>query len=313
MISVIVTNWNGVTLLPDCLDSLRAQTHPDRELILIDNASTDESVDLVRKEYPEVIVRQLNENLGYTGGVNAGFRVATGDVIALLNNDAEASPTWLEELEAALDRHPDAGFAASKMLLYDSRETINSAGDTCAIDGIPGNRGVWQLDDGRFDQEEFVFGACGGAAAYRRSMLNQIGFFDQDLFMYCEDVDLAWRAQLAGWRCVYAPRARVFHRLSATGGGALASYYNGRNCIRVIAKNYPTSLLRRFWPPIVRAQGRIAVEALKAIRGEAARARLRGQLSALVGIPRLLRKRAQTQKLRRVSDQYLLSVLSPID
>jgi GT2 family glycosyltransferase len=190
---------------------------------------------------------------------------------------------------------------------------INSAGDFCRVDGTPGNRGVWQPDDGRFDDEEYVFGACGGAAAYRRSMLDQTGLFDEDLFMYCEDVDLAWRAQLSGWRCVYAPAAKVYHRLSATGGGVLASYYNGRNCIYVIAKNYPSSLLKRFWPQVVRGQARIAFDALKAFRGEAARARLRGQLSALATIPSLLHKRAETQSLRSVSDDYLLSILSPID
>jgi GT2 family glycosyltransferase len=277
VISVIIPNWNGVTLLRGCLESLREQTHPDYEIILADNASSDDSVDMVRREYPEVSVVQLQENLGYSGGVNAGLAAAKGDILALLNNDAEAAPTWLEELTAALDRHPDAGSVASKMLLYDRREVLNSAGDFIRIDGTPGNRGVWQPDDGRFDREEFVFGACGGAAAYRRPMLEQIGPFDEDMFMYCEDVDLAWRAQLAGWRCVYAPAAKVYHRLSATGGGVLA------------------------------------FDALKAFRGEAARARLRGQLAALAMIPSLLSKRAAIQNLRFVTDDYLLSILTPID
>ena len=313
MISVIIPNWNGITLLPGCLDSLRAQTHPDYEVILVDNASTDDSVEMIRREYPEVRVLELDRNLGLTGGVNAGIAIARGAIIALLNNDAEAAPAWLTELEAALARHPEVGSVASKMLLYDQPKTINSAGDFYRTDGIPGNRGVWQQDDGEFDQEDLVFGGCGGAVAYRRTMLEQIGLFDEDLFMYCEDVDLSWRAQLAGWGCVYAPLAVVHHRLSASGGGVLASYYNGRNCIYVIVKNYPSSLLRKHWLSIIHAQFKIAENALSAFRGRSARARLRGQLSGLCGIPFLLGKRGRTQRLRRVSDDYLLSVLTEID
>jgi len=313
MISVIIPNWNGTTLLPGCLDSLRSQTHPDYEVILVDNASTDDSVEMIRREYPEVRVLELDRNLGLTGGVNAGIAIARGETIALLNNDAEAAPAWLTELEAALARHPEAGSVASKMLLYDQPKTINSAGDFYRTDGIPGNRGVWQQDDGEFDQEGLVFGGCGGAVAYRRTMLEQIGLFDEDFFMYCEDVDLSWRAQLAGWGCVYAPLAVVHHRLSATGGGVLASYYNGRNCIYVVVKNYPSSLLRKHWLSIIRAQLKIAGDALRAFRGNSARARLRGQLAGLCGIPFLLGKRGRTQSLRRVSDDHLLSVLTEID
>jgi len=313
MISVIIPNWNGTTLLPGCLDSLRTQTHPDYEVILVDNASTDDSVEMIRREYPEVRVLELARNLGLTGGVNAGIAIARGEIIALLNNDAEAAPAWLIELEAALARHPEAGSVASKMLLYDHPKTINSAGDFYRTDGIPGNRGVWQQDDGEFDQEDLVFGGCGGAVAYRRTMLEQIGLFDEDLFMYCEDVDLSWRAQLAGWGCVYAPLAVVHHRLSATGGGVLASYYSGRNCIYVIVKNYPSSLLRKHWLSIIHAQLKIAENTLEAFRGNSARARLRGQLAGLCGIPFLLGKRGRTQSLRRVSDDHLLSVLTEID
>jgi len=309
VISVIIPNWNGVRFLRGCLDSLRAQTYRDFEIIVVDNASTDESVPLIEREYPEVVLVKLARNLGLTGGVNAGIKVAKGEIIALLNNDAEAHPDWLSELKSALDRWPTAGSAASKMLLYDRREIINSAGDFYGVDGMPGNRGVWQKDVGQFEREEPVFGGCGGAVAYRRTMLEQIGLFDESLFMYCEDVDLAWRAQLAGWTCIYVPRAIVYHRLSATGGGIIASYYTGRNCIYVLAKNYPTSLLKRYWPRIVAAQCKVAWDALRAWRGEAARARLRGQLAGLLALPQAIRARRTVQSHRVVSDEYLLSIL----
>lgn len=310
LVSVVIPNWNGAKLLPSCLDALRRQTLKEREVIVVDNGSRDESCRLVAERYPEVRLVPLTANLGLTGGCNAGIRVARGQVIALLNNDAEADAEWLEALVEALERNPQVGSVASKMLLYDQRDVINSAGDFYGRDGIPGNRGVWRKDDGSYDQEERVFGACGGAAAYRRAMLDQIGLFDEDFFMYCEDVDLAWRAQLAGWPCLYTPKAKVYHRLSATGGGATASFYTGRNTLYVIAKDVPVSLQRRYWRRMLAAQWRIARDALRAWRGEAARARLRGQLAGLVGWRRMCAKRGEVERLRCVSDEYLESVLS---
>jgi GT2 family glycosyltransferase len=146
-------------------------------------------------------------------------------------------------------------------------------------------------------------------------MLDQIGLLDDVFFFSCEDLDLGWRAQLSGWRCIYAPDAIVYHKLQATGGGTTASFYNGRNFIYLIVKNYPSSLLRRFWPAILRAQWRISWEALRSWRGAAARARLRGQLSGLLGLRRMLRARRQQNLTtpRCVTDDYLLTVLSPVD
>jgi len=278
---------------------------------VVDNASTDTSCQMIREGYPEVRLVELPENRGLTGGVNVGIQQARGEQVALLNNDTEADPDWLAALGKALKDHPEAGSVASKMLLFDSRHVIHSAGDYYRRDGIPGNRGVWQEDQEQYNVPGWVFGGCGGAVVYRRSMLDEIGLLDEDLFMYCEDVDLAWRAQLAGYRCWYEPAAVIYHRLSATGGGVIASYYTGRNTILVWLKNYPAPLLRRDWPAAMGAQVRIAAAALRAWRGEAARARLRGQLAALGQMPRWLRKRRQIQATRRVSIEYLESILEP--
>ncbi len=307
--SVIIPNWNGARFLPTCLDALRRQTFSDAEVIVVDNASRDQSLQLLQQDYPEVRVVALTENRGFAGGVNAGIRAARGEILVLLNNDTEAEPGWLAALVRALDQHPEAGMAASKMRLFDRRSHIHSAGDSFRTDGLPTNRGVWQEDRGQFDREEYVFGGCGGAVAYRRRMLEEIGLLDEGFFLSCEDVDLAWRAQLAGWRCVFVPDAVVYHHLSATGGGPIASYYTGRNTIWVLAKDLPGPLWRRHWLAIVRAQLRIAWEALRAFRGEAARARLRGQLAGLLGLPRVLRQRHAVQATRRVSIEYLESIL----
>ena len=309
--SVVIPNYNGQHLLPTCLESLRAQRHPGFEVIVVDNASTDGSASLLEARYPEVRVIRLERNHYFSGAVNAGIRACSSEAVALLNNDTEAEPDWLSELCRALASHPEAGMAASKMLLFDRRDVINSAGDYYRLDGIPGNRGVWEVDCGQYDREEEVFGPCAGAALYRRRMLDDIGLFDEDLVAYCEDVDLSWRAQLAGWKSIYVPTARVYHRLSSTGGGPFASFYCGRNFINVAVKNLPAFLLRRYWHRIVGTQLALAWEALRHVREPAARARLSGQFAAVRQLPAMLDKRRAVQKVRRVSDERLVSVLTP--
>ncbi len=308
--SVVIPNWNGLAHLPTCLEALRAQTYPSLEVIIVDNGSVDGSQDYATREYPEVRLLALDRNLGLTGGNNIGFRAARGEILISLNNDTEAEPGLVEWLVAALLDHPEAGMAAAKMRLFDRRDTIHSAGDGYGVDGIPFNRGVWQRDEGQFDQPGWIFGGCGGAIAYRRAMLDQVGLFDESFFMYCEDVDLNWRSQLAGWKCWYAPEAVVYHKLSASGAGSVASYYTGRNTVWVMAKNYPGGLLRKYWRRILRAQWAVSCDALRAWRGQAARARLRGQLAGFFGWPRMLGRRRTIQASRRVTDQYIEGLLA---
>ncbi len=308
--SVVIPNWNGAHHLPVCLDALRAQTYPHVEVVLVDNGSTDGSHALVREHYPEVKLLALDRNLGLTGGNNAGFRAAQGEILVSLNNDTEAEPRFVEALVAALADRPQAGMAAAKMRLFDQRHILHSAGDGYGVDGIPFNRGVWQVDEGQFDAAGWIFGGCGGAVAYRRAMLDAVGLFDESFFMYCEDVDLNWRAQLAGWGCWYTPEAVVYHKLSATGGGPLASFYTGRNTLWVLAKNYPGPLLRRYWRQIARAQAAVTRDALRAWRGAAARARLRGQMAGLLGWPKMLKKRRSIQAARRVSLDAIEALLT---
>ncbi|MBN1660806.1 MAG: glycosyltransferase family 2 protein [Anaerolineae bacterium] len=311
--SIVIPTYNGAHHLPVCLDALRAQVYPDVEVLLVDNGSTDGTQDLVGERYPEVRLLEMGSNLGLTGANNAGFRAARGDVLISLNNDTEADPGFVAALVDALRAQPEAGIAAAKMLLFDRRDVLHSAGDGYRVDGLPFNRGVWQRDKGQFDTAGWVFGGCGGAVAYRRAMLDQIGAFDESFFMYCEDVDLNWRAQLAGWRAWYTPHAIVYHKLSATGGGPIASYYTGRNTLWVVAKNYPDALLKKYRPLILRAQWAIARDALRAWRGAAARARLRGQLAGLRGWPRMKDARRAIQSTRRVSDEYVESLLTPME
>lgn len=308
-VSVIIPSWNGFALLRGCLEALRRQTYPNYEVIVADNGSTDGSVPALEREFPEVRVLALPTNGGYSGGCNAGIGAARGELLVMLNNDTEADPGWLEALVEAMDRHPEAGSVASRIMIYDRRDVLHSAGDLYRRNGTPDSRGVWQPYGPPFDQECYVFGGCGGAVAYRRKMLDEIGVFEEDFFMYCEDVDLNWRAQLAGWKCVYTPEAVIYHRLSASGGGTLSSYHVGRNTLWVIARNYPTSLFVRHWREIASAQWVVARDALRAIRGAEARARLRGQLVGLLTCLRWRTARRAIQASRRVPESYLESIL----
>jgi GT2 family glycosyltransferase len=172
LFSVVIPNWDGQRFLKPCLDALDAQTYPALEIIIVDNASTDGSQAFIREFYPHVRLIELPENRGFTGACNAGLQAAHGDYVALLNNDTEVDTRWAAMIVDAFERYPDVGSIASKMLLFDQRDHIHTAGDFFTTDGRAGNRGVWQEDRGQFSREEYVFSACGGSSAYRRTMLD---------------------------------------------------------------------------------------------------------------------------------------------
>lgn len=311
-LSVVIPNWNGARFLAVCLDALGNQTLDGVEVILVDNASSDGSQSFIKSNYPEVRLLELRENRGFTGACNLGMEAAQGAYIALLNNDTEVEPDWAEQVLTAFADHPDAGIVASKMLLFDQRDRFHTAGDFFTIDGVAGNRGAWDKDNGQFDRGEFVFSACGGSAAYRKSMLREIGKLDDDFFFLLEDIDLAWRAQLAGYKVWYEPRAVVYHHLSATGGGVTASYHAGRNGIWLIVKNMPSSLLRKYAGQILARQLASLWEAARAWRGREARARLRGMMAGALSIRGALVKRKRIQAAKRVADDYIDSMLTPV-
>ena len=310
--SVVIPNWNGAAHLPACLDALRQQTYTGFETIVVDNGSTDGSLDLLTERYPGVQIVALSHNHGYAGGCNAGLETANGDILVILNNDTEVEPSWLAALLLALEKHPEAGMATPKVLLWDDHARLHTTGDYVRTNGIPDSRGVWELDKGQFDDQLYVFGASGVAPAYRRAMLKDIGLFDVDFQSYCEDVDLSWRAQLAGYRCVYAPRARLYHKVSATGKGTIRSFYVARNTIWTLVKNLPLELWQKHRGEIVAAQWQRLADATRAWRGSAARATIRGQLASLAGLPAMLRKRRAIQATRRVDQAYIETLLTPL-
>lgn len=247
-ISVVLLNWNGIHLLPGCLESLRAQTFRDFEIIMADNGSTDGSLELVAERYPEVRVIRFPTNIGFCLAVNEGIGASRGEFIALLNNDTELDPLFLAELLAAMRADSRIGICAPKMLYYDDPRLINSAGHACRRNGVVADIGRLEWDADWFNRPREVLGACAGASLYRRRMLADIGLLDPDFFISYEDADLDWRAQWAGWRARYVPTALVRHRegVSRRIRSRRQVLLGVRNTIHVWTKDWPlAALLRR--------------------------------------------------------------------
>ena len=288
VISVIILNYNGKRYLERCLSTLLAQTRRDIEVIMVDNGSTDGSIDYLECQFPEVRIVKNEKNLGFAGGVNSGIRVAKGDCILTLNNDTQVDKDFVKCLSEAMDSDEKVGMCASKMLFCDG--SINSAGICLSQSGAAWGRGMSELDLGQYDEMKDVFGPCAGAALYRRAMLDEIGLFDEDFFMYMEDVDLAFRARLAGWRCLYVPDAKVYHVHGGTAGfgSDFSVYYGNRNVLWYVIKDLPIVLLIYYIPWIL---GRnLAVIPYYALKGKG-RTILRSKFDALKGVPLMLRKR----------------------
>lgn len=303
-ISVVIANFNGKRFLEACLSSLEKQTFQDFEVILVDNSSSDGSVEYVQETFPKVRLITLRKNLGFCGGNNVGIGEAKGEYVALLNNDAEAHPQWLENLKTALDAHTDVGFCASKMLRRDQPDIIDAAGGIFYACGVGDQRGHLEKENGRFGETEYVFSACAGAAMYRKAMLDEIGMFDDRFFAHGEEVDLSFRAQLRGYKCLFVPDAVVYH----AGGGTMKHdsderrYLWHRNRFYVLVKNMPCDLLvKNLFPILAYSMLRDVAWILKG----KVRLVLRVKIDSLKGLGPMLQKRREIQKARRVSSQYL--------
>lgn len=308
--SVIVLNWNGRQYLPECLAALAAQTCRDFEVILVDNGSTDGSADLVRDQFPWVKLVELPENVGFAEGNNRGLAAARGEFLVALNNDTRVEADFLAALLAAAQAAPKAGMVAAKMLNYFEPGRIDAVALKIGVNGLGYNIGVGEEDAGQYDGGVGAFGPCGGAALYRRAMVESVGFFDPDFFAYYEDFDLAWRGRLAGWDCACAPKAVVYHVHSATSGeySPFKVYQTHRNKWFVIAKNWPGALVLRHLPALVFADAASFALALARGRGGAA---LRARLDVLRNLQKLLRKRRAVQGTRRLSDREVAALFSP--
>lgn len=310
LISVIIVSWNGRHLLRDCLDAVLGQDFDDFEVILVDNGSSDGSPELVQESYPAVRLVRLEENRGFTGGNLAGFGFAKGTFIALLNNDTRPEKGWLRALFTGMSGDRMVGICASKIVI-DGTDKIDSVGDlfTTAFTGtkLGSLRGCDE-----FSSPMLVHGACAAAVLYRREMLDDIGFLDDDFFFNHEDTDLNLRAWFAGWKCLFLPDAVVHHKVSASIGelSAATVYYFSRNNEWVWLKNVPLALMIRYLPNRVLYE--ITSLAFYGIKSRRLLPFLKGKLDAVKMFPVMLSKRRAVQGLIRISSQEIAAGLVPI-
>jgi GT2 family glycosyltransferase len=311
-VSVVIPNWNGAHWLDPCLNALELQTFRDFEVVVVDNGSTDGSVERLRarRDAGSLALRlvELPHNIGFAAGINAGIATCTAEFIAALNNDTEPCAEWLAALVAALEANSAAGSAASAMLCLSEPDRIDTIGDGYRWDGRAYKIGCGSLAS-RMPAEPFeVFGACAGAALYRRSMLDEIGLFDERYFAYMEDVDLAIRARLAGWGCICVPKAVVLHAGSGSSGGGMSDF-----SVRLTTKNIYATILKSVPAPLapvllLASVATLAGGMLTAVFFDRPRwlrsrmgAVILGMQAALREAPSMLATRGRTQATRKLS------------
>jgi GT2 family glycosyltransferase len=310
---VVVVNWNRRELLRACLHSLARQRGVEFEVIVVDNGSSDGSAGMARSEFgARVIANQ--ENRGFCAANNQAFALARGRFIALLNNDAEADPDFLSEMRRAFDAAPDIGMAAAKVLVHEDPRRIDKVGHLIYPDGQNRGRGTGEIDGGQYNAVEECLWPDGCAAMYRKSMLDAIGRFDEDFFMFADDAELGLRARIAGWRCLYMPGAVVRHHR----GGSISAastrriFLIERNRVLLAAKLFPWSLLalnpyyfalRLIGGVLSAATDSGEMSRFPGIPGKLrlAAAILRADFAALLVLPRMLRKRRAVRRIAKLT------------
>lgn len=316
LVSIIILNYNGKDYVEECLDSVLNQTYKNMEVIVVDNASKDGSLEILRDKYmSKIMLIENDKNLGFAEGNNVAYKKANGEFIALLNNDAVADNEWLYKFISAVNRcDPSFGMWASKILFYDNHKMIDTLGHLIYPDGLNRGRGKGEIDTGQYNKEEEVFYPSGCAAVYRKKMLDEIGFFDPDFFAYGDDTDVGLKARLAGWRCLYVPTAVVYHRSSATAGrySPFKAYLVERNRVWILVKYFPLRyiLLSPFYTILrwifqlygaVTGKGSAGKFAEEFSLLKLARVFLRAYIDAIKGLPGMITKRAVMKKNKRVT------------
>lgn len=320
LISVIILNWNGKECLASCIQSVKDQIYLNIEIIVVDNGSTDGSVEYLQAVYPDLHLVANRKNLGYGGGNNQGIRKAKGKYILILNNDTEMEKECVEMLWRCMESDQKIGVTTPKILLYDRKDTIDAAGLTIYSDGLSIGRGRFEPQE-KYNQIEEVFAGSGCASLFRKEMLEDIGLLDEDFFAYAEDTDLGWRARLAGWITYYVPQAIVYHHHSKRFGNysPFKVFLIERNRIWVASKNFPFSilclcpfytLLRFFYQGIATltlkgAPGRFGLESSPLLLISIL---LKAFVGGLKGLPIILKKRKEVQSKKKISNSECLQL-----
>lgn len=313
-IGVVIVNWNSGQYLAAAVNSVLTQKHRAHQILVMDNASTDDSLAAIESlEHRGVQIHRSSSNVGFARASNLGVeQLQDCDWVALLNPDAVADPNWLARLAEGVNKYPDAHSFASRMMSLDAPEVMDGAGDCYHISGF-----AWRRFHGRpkeaveADKDAPVFGPCGGAAFYRRSSFVACGGFDESYFCYCEDVDLAFRMQLAGYPSWYLNDAVVYHKGGGTqtDGGRLASYYGHRNLVWTWYKNMPLALLIPLLP--VHILGQLVASVYKSMQRRDLVV-LSAKLNAIAHLAPVLKKRKEIQRLRTLPARDLWFLMSKV-
>lgn len=316
-VSVVIPNWNGEKFISQCLRSVFSQTHPPLEVILVDNGSTDKSLQIVEEDFKKVITIENQANLGFSMAVNQGIERSSGQYILLLNNDIRLEPDFVSAMIEAISARADIGSVSGKLLrAEDGRgKIIDSTGHSVFKNRLARDRGEDEEDKGQYDLIEEVFGACAAASLYRREMLDDVQvdgeYFDQTFFAFLEDVDLNWRAQLRGWKCVYTPKAVGYHHRGGTAirRTRLVEEHNYKNRYLMILKNdSPASVIRNL-------SHFLLTDFLKTagLLFRCPSALLGGWAGAIKVMPAALRKRKMIQGNRKVTRAEIERWFEPFD
>jgi GT2 family glycosyltransferase len=310
LVTVVIVNYNGGTMISQCLDALKKQSFRNFATVVVDNNSSDASATSIRADFPDVAVLSLPNNVGFAGGVNHALKEwALGAWVALLNPDAFPTEDWLESLVTSAQSHPDYAAFGSRMFSDPDHKNLDGVGDVYHVSGLPWRDGHGCPNAPHHNREKEIFAPCAAAALYSVSAIREVGLFDEDFFLYVEDIDLGFRLRLAGYRTLYVPNAGVLHVGSAFVGKHSDSqiYHGHRNLIWVYVKNMPGILFWVFLP--LHLALNIATVLWFVVRGKGALI-LRAKSDAVKGIPHYWRKRLKIQSSRKVGAWRILRQLS---
>jgi GT2 family glycosyltransferase len=323
LVSIIVVNWNGLKTIQKCLDSLLGQSYPAIEVILVDNGSTDGSKERILSLYQErVRLIASDQNEGFAKGNNRGIEVSKGDYIALLNNDAWASPDWVGSLVKTAEKDRRTGMCASKILLAREDHFLDNTGHLIYPDGLSWGRGRMERDAGQYETEEEILLPSGCAALYKKEMLDETGLFDERFFAYCEDTDLGLRGRWLGWKCVYSPGAVVYHAFSAStsGGSGIKAFYIERNRGWVAIKNLPLfylllspwyTVLRFFWQVygLFKGEGMARQYVAQHSIFSGILLLFKSWRAVVAGFPEMFRERSALMKRKKISSKEMTRLI----
>jgi hypothetical protein len=308
LISVIIPNWNGANFLPLCLDSLKKQDFKNFETIVVDNGSEDDSLDILKDNYPWVKALPLENNHGFAGGCNRGMETAQGEWIVLLNNDTEADTGWLKEISRAIAEYSEYSFFSTKILMFGDREYLDGTGDYLPRSLYAFRYGQFVKDEGQFDNLGDIFSPCGAAAVYKKTMLDDIGLLDEDFFAYLEDIDLGLRAHLKGYKGRFIPESKIYHiGAGSTDSEKMSPWVykqNIRNRHLIVFKTLPVTVYLCSLPSIIFWHMADLARHPARVPGY-----LKGYFESLALLPQILKKRRNIMKTRKVSSRYIYNLL----